>query len=74
MLTGDHQRHGVSLLVVAHDDLTVVSARVVGAETGDLHGSIERVGRVSWQHDAAAERLVHLDYITFGTDRERPSL
>lgn len=73
-LTGDHQGHSVSLIVVTPDNLTVVSAWVVGAETGDLHGSIQRVGSVSWQHDAAAESLIHLDYITFGTEREVSSL
>lgn len=73
-LTGDHQGHSVSLIVVTHDNLTVVSAWVVGAETGDLHGSIQRIGSVSWQHDAATESLIHLDYITFGTEREVSSL
>lgn len=73
-LTGDHQGHSVSLIVVTPDNLTVVRAWVVGAETGDLHGSIQRVGSVSWQHDAAAESLIHLDYITFGTEREVSSL
>lgn len=52
----------------------MVSARVVGAETGDLHGSIQGIGSVSWQRDAAAESLIHLDYITFGTEREVSSL
>lgn len=69
-LTGDHQWHSVSLIVVAHDNLTVVSAWVVGAETGDLHGSVQRIGGVSWQYDAASESLIHLDYITFGTEKE----
>lgn len=69
-LTRDHQGHSVSLIVVIHDNLTVVSAWVVGAETGDLQGSIQRVGSVSWQHDATTESLIHLDYITFGTERE----
>lgn len=68
-LTGDHQGHGVSLIVVTHDNLTVVSARVVGTETGDLHGSIEGIGSVSWQHDASTESLIHLDYITFGREK-----
>lgn len=69
-LTGDHQGHRVSLIVVIHNNLTVVSAWVVGAETGDLHGTIQRVGRVSWQRDAAPESLIHLDYITFGTEKQ----
>lgn len=69
-LTGDHQGHSVSLIVVTHDNLTVVSARVVGTETGDLHGSIQGIGTVSWQPDTANESLIHLDYITFGTERE----
>lgn len=73
-LTGDHEGHSVSLIVVIHDNLTVVSAWVVGTETGDLHGSIQRIGSVSWQHDAATESLIHLDYITFGTEREGSSL
>lgn len=68
-LTGDHQGHSVSLIVVTHDNLTVVSAWVVGTETGDLHGSIEGIGRVSWQHDASTESLIHLDYITFGREK-----
>lgn len=67
-LTRDHQWHSVSLIVVAHDNLTVVSARVVGAETRDLHGSVQRIGAVSWQRDAANKSLIHLDYITFGTE------
>lgn len=70
-LTRDHQGHGVSLIVVIHDNLTVVSARVVGAETGDLHGSIQGIGSVSWQHDTATESLIHLDYVTFGTERKK---
>lgn len=70
-LTGDHQGHSVPLIVVTHDNLTVVSAWVVGTETGDLHGSIQGIGSVSWQHDAATESLIHLDYITFGRERER---
>lgn len=69
-LTGDHQGHSVSLVVVIHDNLTVVSAWVVGAETGDFHGSIQRIGSVSWQRDAATESLIHPDYITFGTEKE----
>lgn len=73
-LTGDHQGHSVSLIVVTHDNLTLVSAWVVGAETGDLHGSIQRTGSVPWQQDAATESLIHLDYITFGTEREVFSL
>lgn len=73
-LTRDHQGHGVSLIVVIHDNLTVVSARVVGAETGDLHGSIQGIGSVSWQHDTATESLIHLDYVTFGTEKKVSSL
>ncbi len=73
-LTRDHQGHSVSLIVVTHDNLTVVSAWVVGAETGDLHGSIQRIGSVSWQHYTTTESLIHLDYITFGTEREVSSL
>lgn len=73
-LTGDHQGHSVSLIVVIHNNLTVVSAWVVGAESGDCHGSIQGIGSVSWQHDAATESLIHLDYITFGTERERSFL
>lgn len=69
-LTGDHQGHSVSLIVVTHDNLTVVSARVVGTEAGDLHGSIQGIGSVSWQPDTANESLIHLDYITFGKERE----
>lgn len=69
-LTGDHQGHRVSLIVVAHDDLTVVSAWVVGAQTWDLHGSVQRTGSVSWQPDTAAESLIQLDYITFGTGKK----
>lgn len=73
-LTGNHQRHGVSFIVIIHDNLTVVSAWVVGAKIGDLHGSIQGIGSVSWQHDATAESLIHLDCITFGTEREVSSL
>lgn len=74
VLTGDHQGHSVSLIVVTHDNLTVVSAWVIGTETGDLHGSIQRIGSVSWQHDTATESLIHLDYATFGTEKEVSSL
>lgn len=73
-LTGHHQGNSVLLIVVAHDNLTVVSAWVVGTEAGDLHGSIQRVGSVSWQHDATTESLIHLDYIALGTEREVSSL
>lgn len=69
-LTGDHQGHRVSLIEVIHDDLTAVSARVVGAEAGDLHGTVQGTGSVSWQRDAAPESLIHLDYITFGTEKK----
>lgn len=69
-LTRNHQGHDVSLIVVTHDNLTVVGARVVGTETVNLHGSIQRIGSVSWHSDAANESLIHLDYITFGKKRE----
>lgn len=49
--------------------MTAVSGRVVGAEAGDLHGTVQRTGSVSWQRDAAPESLIHLDYITFGTEK-----
>lgn len=52
--------------MVACDNLTVVNARVVGTETVDLQGSIQRIGSVSWEPDAANESLIHLDCITFG--------
>lgn len=69
-LTGDHHGHRVSLIEVIHDNLTAVSAWVVGAEAGDLHGTVQRTGSVSWQRDTAPESLIHLDYITFGTEKK----